>query len=72
MNRFISKHLELKTPILKVEEIELKGERCKYFYAKISYTPDCCGTLNTNHTIVKIVVFISQPKQTSLMLLSYF
>ena len=60
MNYFISKTLGIEDPNIifenKIEEIEFKGQKCKYFYAKVSYTPDCCescGVLNTNHTIVK-------------------
>ena len=36
--------------------IEMTWQKCKYFYAKVSYTPDyceSCGALNTNHTVVK-------------------
>ena len=60
MNHFISKTLGIEDPNIffenNIEEIELKGQKCKYFYAKVSYTPDyceSCGALNTNHTVVK-------------------
>ena len=53
MNHFISKTLGIEDPNIffenKIEEIELKGQKCKYFYAKVSYTNDCyesCGALN--------------------------
>ena len=63
MNYFISKTLGIEDPNVifdnKLEEIEYKDQRCKHYYAKITYTPDCCvncGVLNTNYTIVKMVL----------------
>ncbi|MDT0724445.1 MULTISPECIES: transposase family protein [Staphylococcus] len=60
MNYFMSKTLGIEDPNIifdnKLEEAEFKGKRCKYFYAKVTYTPDCCencGVLNKNYTIVK-------------------
>lgn len=60
MNYFISKTLGIEDPNVifdnKLEEIEYKEQRYKYYYAKVTYTPDCCvncGVLNTNYTIVK-------------------
>src|SRR5699024_11440878 len=57
---FISKTLGIEAPNVifdnKLEEIEYKEQRYKYYYVKVTYTPDCCvncGVLNTNYTIVK-------------------
>ena len=38
-------------PKKQIEEVEHKGQRCKYFYTKVSYTTDCCescGALNVS------------------------
>ncbi|MDT3983448.1 hypothetical protein RPN65_06965, partial [Staphylococcus ureilyticus] len=43
----------------KLGEIEYKEKRCKYYYAKVTYTTDFfvnCGVINTNYTIVKMVL----------------
>ncbi|WP_436950443.1 hypothetical protein [Staphylococcus xylosus] len=60
INYFISKTLEIENPNVifdnKLEEIEYKGQRYKYYYAKVTYTPgfcESCGVLNTNYSIVK-------------------
>lgn len=55
MNHFISNTLGIEDPNIifenKIEEIEHKGQICKYFYSKVSYTNDCyesCGPLNAH------------------------
>ena len=55
MNHFISKILGIEDSNIifenRIEEIEHKGQRCKYFYTKVSYTTDCCescGALNVS------------------------
>lgn len=55
MNHVISKTLGIEDPNIifenKIDEIEHKGQICKYFYAKVSYTIDCyesCGALNVS------------------------